>query len=71
MKILLRMAAVLAFIFPFGIGAALLVAALSAPTTQDFWIPAAMGAFLIGNAVFVGGVLFAVAEKLGAKDGCK
>jgi len=63
MKMLLRIAAVLAFIFPFSIGAALLVAAFSSETRQDFWIPAAIGAFLIGNAIFVGGVLLAVGEK--------
>lgn len=68
MKTLLRIAAVLSFLFPFAVGMPLLLAALSSKTSQDFWIPAAMGSFLVGNAIFVGAILLFSAEKLSRND---
>jgi len=71
MKTLLRIAAVLSFLFPFLFGMGLLVAALLSGTAQDFWIPSAIGAFLVGMAFFLGGILFFAAEKLSRNDGSK
>jgi len=70
MKTLLRIAAVLSFLFPFVFGMWLLIAALSS-STKDLLVLAAMGAFLVGNAFFVGAMLLAAAEKLGRNDGSK
>ena len=67
MKILLRIAAVLSFFFPFVFGACLLMVALGSKTTQDLWIPGAIGAFLIGNAFFAGALLLVAAEKFSRK----
>ncbi len=69
MKALLRIAAVLSFLFPFVFGAALLMAAFASKTTQDFWIPGALGSFLVGNAIFVGATLLVAAEKFSRKGG--
>jgi hypothetical protein len=69
MKILLRIAAVLSFLFPFLCGAGLLSAALATNTASDFWIPAAVGSFLIGNAIFAGAILLFAAEKLSRTTG--
>jgi hypothetical protein len=71
MKTLLRIAAVLSFLFPFVCGVGLLIAALSSNTAEDLWIPAAMGSFLVGNAFFVGAMLLFAAEKLSRNDGSK
>jgi hypothetical protein len=70
MKTLLRTAAVLSFLFPFVIGVWLLVAAL-ASNGGDMLIAAAIGAFLVGNAIFVGAVLLVAAEKVSRNDGGK
>jgi len=71
MKILLRIAAALAFLFPFLCGVGLLGAALSSNTTEDFWLPTAIGAFLVGNGFFVGAMLLFAAEKVRTNDGTK
>ncbi|MBI4327857.1 MAG: hypothetical protein HY674_21715 [Chloroflexi bacterium] len=72
MKTLLRIVAVLSFLFPFVFGVWLLIAALSSKTEEDLLIPAAMGSFLVGNAFFVGAILLVAAEKfsrmMGAND---
>jgi hypothetical protein len=65
MKTLLRIAAALALLVPGVPGVMLVFAALSAQTSQDFWIPLALGGFLVGNAIFAGAILLAVAEKFG------
>ena len=69
MKTFLQIAAGLSFLFPFLVGAGLFVMALSSPTTQDFWIPAALGAFLIGNGIFVGAILLFAAVKVNRNAG--
>jgi hypothetical protein len=72
MKTLLRIAAVLTFLFPFVCGVWLLYAGLSAQTKEDLWIPLVMGSFLVGNAFFL--VRYSLwplkssAEMMGAND---
>jgi len=70
MKTLIRIAAVLSFLFPFVFGVWLLIAALSSKT-EDLLVLAAMGSFLVGNAFFVGAILLVAAEKLSRNDGSK
>jgi len=72
MKQLLRIAAVLSFLFPFVSGVGLVLLGLvSARTTEDAFIPIAIGCFLVGNAIFVGGILLVAAERLDRKDGSR
>jgi CHASE2 domain-containing sensor protein len=71
MKTLLRIAAVLSFLFPFVCGVGLLLAGLSSQTKEDFWLPIAIGSFLVGNAFFVGAILLFAAEKLSRNDASK
>jgi hypothetical protein len=63
MKTLLRITAGLAFLFPFIAGVGLLNVAFSS-TYQDGLLAGAIGAFLVGNAIFVGAILLFAAEKL-------
>lgn len=69
MKTALRFAAAVGFLIPFIPGVWLIRSGFSAPTTQDMAIPIAIGAFLAGNAVFVGAVLLFAAENLGDARG--
>jgi hypothetical protein len=62
-KALLRIAAILAFLFPFFAGVALLKLAFST-TKEDGLLAGVMGAFLVGNAFFVGAILLFAAEKI-------
>jgi len=68
MKALLRIAAVLSFLFPFVSGVGLLNVALSS-TYKDGILAGAIGSFLIGNAFFVGAMLLFAAEKLSRNHG--
>jgi hypothetical protein len=70
MKALLRITAVLAFVFPFVFGVALLGLAISSDY-QDGLIPGAIGSFLVGNAFFVGAMLLVAAEKFGRNEASK
>ena len=70
MKNLLRIAAVLSFLFPFVAGVGLLIVALSS-NYSDGLLVGAIGSFLVGNAFFVGAILLVAAEKLSRKDGSK
>jgi hypothetical protein len=71
MKTLLRIAAVLSFLFCFAGGAGLLIVALSLRTAEDVSIPAVIGCFLVGNAIFIGAILLFAAEKLSRNDASK
>jgi hypothetical protein len=71
MKTLLRIAAVLSFLFPFVCGVGLLIAALSSASEVRGPIAIAIGSFLVGNAFFVGAILLFAAEKLSRNDGSK
>jgi uncharacterized membrane protein YgdD (TMEM256/DUF423 family) len=70
MKTLLRIAAVLSFLFPFVCGVGLLIAALCL-RGEEAWFLITMGCFLVGNAFFVGAILLFAAEKLSRNDGSK
>ena len=70
MKTLLRIAAVLSFLFPFVCGVWLLIPALSSKAS-DALIPITIGCFFVGNAFFVGAILLFAAEKLSRNDGSK
>jgi hypothetical protein len=66
MKTLLRIAAVLSFLFPFVCGVGFLIAAeVRGP------IAIAIGSFLVGNAFFFGAILLFAAEKLSRNDASK
>jgi len=67
MKKLLRIAAVLAFLFPFLSGVGLLLCTRG----EEAWFTISLGSFLIGNGIFVGGILLVAAEKLNREDGSK
>ncbi|MGA2556144.1 MAG: hypothetical protein ABSG04_07705, partial [Verrucomicrobiota bacterium] len=62
MKTLLQTAAVLSFLFPFVAGVWLIILALTSGN-EDMTLAVALGCFLVGNAFFVGGMLFVAAEK--------
>jgi hypothetical protein len=75
MKTLIRIAAVLSFLFPFVCGVGFLIAALSPAGhppgvrgriehVAPIPIAIAIGAFLVANALFVGAMLLFAAEKL-------
>jgi hypothetical protein len=71
-KNLLRIAAVLSFLFPF-IGGVWcpLQAAFSPKSDPDAALLAIIGCFLVGNAFFVGAILLFAAEKLSRNGGSK
>lgn len=69
MKTFLRIAAAAGFLVPFIPGVLLTSAALRSETSQDFWIPLAIGGFLVGNAIFIGAILLVAAEKFGGPSG--
>jgi hypothetical protein len=70
MKALLRIAAVLSFLFPFVSGVWVITAALSS-TKEDLIVLGAIGSFLVGNAFFVGAILLVAAERLCRNNGSK
>jgi hypothetical protein len=72
MKNLLRIAAVLSFLFPFlgGVGC-LLQAAFSPKSDPDAALLSILGCFLVGNAIFIGAMLLFAAEKLCRNDASK
>ena len=67
MKTLLRIIAILAFLFPFIAGVALLNLAFST-TNKDGLLAGAIGSFLVGNAFFVGAILLFAAEKVRRRE---
>jgi hypothetical protein len=70
MKILLRTAAALSFLFFFAAGLCLLSRTLFSPASDAFAI-SAVGFFFVGTALFVGPILLVAAEKFGRKDESK
>ena len=70
MKTLLRIAAVLSFLFCSVSGGSILAKSLSLPY-EDLFILSALGLFLVGMAFFFGAVLLVAAEKLGRNVGSK
>ena len=70
MKTLLRIAAVLAFLFPFVSGAGFLATALTSNHSDGLAI-GAIGSFLVGNAIFIGAVLLVAAEKFNRNEGAQ
>jgi D-arabinose 5-phosphate isomerase GutQ len=67
MKTLLRIAAVLSFVFFFAGGCQLLGIA-SPGRSGETALAIAMGLFFIGTAFFVGPILLVAAERFGRKD---
>src|SRR3989442_5234001 len=69
-KTLLRIAAVLSFLFFFVAGCCILSYTLSSPASDAFMITG-VGCFCVGTAFFAGPMLLVAAEKLGRKDESK
>jgi hypothetical protein len=69
MKLLLRTAAVLSFVFCFGGGSLILGVALASQPAKDSFVIAAVGLVFIGIAFFVGGMLLVAGQRLGRTGG--
>ena len=67
MKALLRIAALLSFVFFFA-GGCLLVGKAGLNKNEDLFLLVVVGLFFIGTAFFVGPILLVAAERFGRKN---